>query len=286
MVLIAESGSTKTQWVFFDEQGQNWFTSVGLNPHYLDSSEICEIVRPIFKANIHKEVKHIYFYGAGVTDDEKKKTIQDGILRAFGYDISITPNSDIVAAAVSLWGDRQGLTGILGTGSNSCFWNGQTVSFQIPPLGFWLGDEGSGGCLGKSLVLCFLHDQLPQDLRHKFIQEYGELNRLDVLNKVFKEGRPNAYFGGFATFCNRNIENEFIADLVKNNFRQFFKLYISRYEPQHRNTLGIVGSMAHFFEKQVRDVAKEFGIIELKVLQKPIDGLVTFHQEYLSLRHG
>ena len=148
MIVIAESGSTKTDWRLLD-QNQTCYTSIGLNPYFVNAERISNEISPWISEI--KNISEIHFYGTGITDQQKSDIIKEGILKALGYEVKIYTYSDVIAAAKSIFGKEEGLACILGTGSNSCHWKGTEIIFQIPPLGFWLGDEGSGGHLGKTL---------------------------------------------------------------------------------------------------------------------------------------
>jgi glucosamine kinase len=278
MLLIAESGSTKTSWIVLSEPKVQ-FETKGINPYYQSANEITELLKPHFNHHIFTAIHQVYFYGTGITDSSKEAMVQLGVKNALGYEVVIEANSDVIAAARSLFGDKAGIAGILGTGSNSCFWDGKKIAFQVPPLGFWLGDEGSGGFLGKSLVLSYLHKSMPENLRTVFIKKYGELSRLDILEKAYKQSGPNTYFAEYAAFYSENIEHAFIQNLLDRNFELFFELYISKYPMLAESQIGFVGSVAFYFKENIEKIALKFGINEVKIIRKPIDGLVKYHQE-------
>jgi glucosamine kinase len=278
MLLIAESGSTKTSWIVLSEPKVQ-FETKGINPYYQTAAEITELLKPHFNLHINVAIHQVYFYGTGITDISKGAIVQAGVKNALGYELPIEANSDVIAAARALFGDRAGIAGILGTGSNSCFWDGAKISHQVPPLGFWLGDEGSGGYLGKSLVLSYLHANMPDELRVLFIKKYGDLGRLDILQKAYKESRPNTYFASYTTFYSENPENLFIQELLDINFNLFFELYLLKYPMLLESELGFVGSVAFYFKENIEKIASKYGINNVKIIRKPIDGLVKYHQE-------
>jgi glucosamine kinase len=278
MLLIAESGSTKTSWIVLSEPKIH-FETKGINPYYQSAAEITELLKPHFSHHIYTAIDKVYFYGTGITDKSKELIIAEGVKNSLGYALPVYAYSDVIAAARALFGDTKGIAGILGTGSNSCFWDGSQIAYQVPPLGFWLGDEGSGGYLGKSLVLSYLHSKMPLDLREIFIKKYGELGRLDILQKAYKESGPNTYFAGFATFYSENREHSFIQELLNSNFELFFELYISKYTMLAESQIGFVGSVAFYFKENIEKIALKYGINEVKIIRKPIDGLVDYHQE-------
>jgi glucosamine kinase len=278
MLLIAESGSTKTSWIILSEPRVQ-FETKGINPYYQSAAEITELLKPHFGHHINGAIHQVYFYGTGITDVSKEAVVISGVKNALGYEVSIEANSDVIAAARSLFGDQAGIASIFGTGSNSCFWDGQKIAHQVPPLGFWLGDEGSGGYLGKSLVLSYLHNKMPADLRAVFIKKYGELGRLDILQKAYKESGPNTYFASYATFYSENREHAYIQELLISNFELFFELYLLKYPMLLDSPIGFVGSVAFYFRENIEVVALKNGISKVKIIRKPIDGLVEYHQE-------
>lgn len=277
MILIAESGSTKTDWVFCGANYVHRFSTDGINPYFINADNISLKLKPIFQAELSEIPTQVNFYGTGITDETKSEIIKNGISKALETKPEINTYSDVVAAARALFGNDKGIACILGTGSNSCYWNGSLISHQVPPLGFWLGDEGSGGHMGKTLVLDYLHQNMDAEIRTKFIETFGNLNRLDILPKAYQESAPNKYFAGYTHFIRENIEHKYIAQLVKKSFTLFFDLYISKYPQAMDAVLGCVGSIAHVFEKQLKDCALDYGFESLKIVHKPIDELVKFH---------
>jgi glucosamine kinase len=278
MKLIAESGSTKTNWVVLSDEPYS-FETEGLNPYYVSAEQIALVLAPYFKLESLSAVDEVYFYGTGITDHAKSEIIKSGIVAAAKKALHIETYSDIYAATRSLFGKTAGLACILGTGSNSCIWSGTDISFQIPPLGFWLGDEGSGGHLGKLLVLSYLHKEMPEGIRAKFEERFGVLDRLDVLQNAYKQAKPNAYFASFATFFSEQSGDSFLKNLLEKSFRSFFELYILKYPNVSSLPLGFVGSVAYYFQDMIRALAAEYKLNTPIFVQKPITGLVDFHRE-------
>ncbi|MCP9769677.1 N-acetylglucosamine kinase [Lacihabitans sp. LS3-19] len=276
MILIAESGSTKTDWRLLD-QDQTCYTSIGLNPYFVDAERISAEISPWISKI--ENLKEVHFYGTGVTDQEKSEIIKKGILNALGYKVDIYTYSDVIAAAKSIFGIDEGIACILGTGSNSCFWNGSEISFQIPPLGFWLGDEGSGGHLGKSLILDYLHNEMPLDIRTLFEEKYGKIERVTIMTKSYKEALPNKYFANYTYFIFENLQFEYCKSLVKKSFEAFFQKYLLKYPNLKDEKIGFVGSIAFYFQDILKEICQNHEINIYKIIEKPIDGLVNFHQE-------
>lgn len=275
-VVIAESGSTKTDWKIILENEVLDFKTMGLNPYFVDSEGVFEAVKGFLNPRMG-EIQEVVFYGTGITDPEKGNLIAQGIFKALSKEVKFSAYSDIVAAARSLFGDDSGIACILGTGSNSCFWNGSEVAFQVPPLGFWLGDEGSGGHLGKSLILAYLHKELPSDVRKKFDDQFGAKDRLEIIKHAYQEEKPNRYFAAFTPFLHENLGNTFVEELVKQSFRLFVEKYLIKYPQTKTAPIGLVGSVAYYFREPLESVFAEYDLKVSKVVQKPIDALVEYH---------
>lgn len=281
MIVIAESGSTKTDWRIIGKEIHS-FETLGLNPYFVNADTITKELLPFLNHETPFQIKEVHFYGTGITDSSKGDIVAQGIKDALKQNVPVYTYSDVIAAARALFGDNEGLACILGTGSNSCFWNGQKISFQIPPLGFWLGDEGSGGHLGKSLLLSYLHKEMPQDIRERFEGIYGAKGRLEILNHAYQQEKPNRYFAQFCPFLHQNLSDPFCRELVENSFRLFAEKYLLKY-PQLRETqIGIVGSIAYHFKDVLQSVFSQYGLSIDRIVQKPIDALVTYHQIILQ----
>jgi glucosamine kinase len=278
MILIADSGSTKTDWRILDQNkvvGQT--QTVGFNPYYQDADSIAnELIinlLPICKGKITQ----VFYYGTGVTNDEKASIIKNAILKVFPTCTQIEAQSDVVGAARAVCGRTAGIACILGTGSNSIYFDGEKTGFQVPPLGFWLGDEGSGGHLGKTLILSYLHKEMAAEIRTKFEGEYGILDRLTVLENAYHKPFPNRYFASFSRFLFDNIDNVFCRNLAENCFLQFLEKYILKYPMCYEVSINFVGSIAFYYKDLLTKVADNQGIKINKVLKTPIDGLAEFH---------
>ena len=280
MILIAESGSTKTDWRLLNTEGTN-FTTAGLNPYFVTAEQVAAELLSHFVQHHDTHISEIHFYGTGITDDSKSAIIKEGILAALGYNTDIFTYSDVVAAARALFGNSSGIACILGTGSNTCFWNGTKIEFQIPPLGFWLGDEGSGGHLGKTLVLDYLHKEMPQNVRSIFEEKYGVLERTQILTKAYKEDKPNKYFASFSYFLYENDHENYCRELVAKSFEQFLEKYLLKYPNISTAPIGFVGSVAFYYSEILQEICEKHQLQIFKIIEKPIEELVKFHNRNL-----
>lgn len=278
MILIADSGSTKTDWRILDQNkvvGQ--IQTVGFNPYYQEADSIAnELILnllPLCKG----EISQVFYYGTGVTNDEKALVIKAAILKVFPTCSQIEAHSDVVGAARAVCGRNAGIACILGTGSNSIYFDGEKTGFQVPPLGFWLGDEGSGGHLGKCLILSYLHKEMPIEIRAKFEEKYGIMDRLMVLENAYHKPFPNRYFASFSKFLFDNLNNAFCHDLVKKCFLEFFEKYILKYPMCHEVSVNFVGSIAFYYKDLLTKVADSQRVSIGRILETPIAGLVDYH---------
>ncbi|WP_044172005.1 N-acetylglucosamine kinase [Flectobacillus major] len=285
MILIADSGSTKTDWRTISSDGQiAQFKTIGFNPYYQDTTSIADELRSTLAPKITNTITAIHFYGTGVTNLEKGQIIKDALALVFPAATDIQVNNDMLAAARALAGQDTGIVCILGTGSNSCFYDGYQIAHQIPPLGFWLGDEGSGGYLGKQLMLSYLHKEMPQELREKFEKRFGAKDRLEILDNAYHKPFPNRYFASFSKFLFDNRSHPFAYLLVYQSFEAFFDKYLLKYTDCQQYKIHFTGSVAFYYSDILRRVATEKGCTVGIIMESPIAGLTLFHQSVQSIQ--
>lgn len=279
MKLIADSGSTKTDWCVLD--GGNVVCRVaghGINPFQQSYEEIKRIVEDelVCRLGTADAISEIEFYGAGCRDD-KTQIMRDILSRAFVKADRVEVCSDMVGAARALFGNNEGLACILGTGANSCLYDGRGVVANVPPLGYILGDEGSGAVLGKLFVNALFKGGLSEQLRDKFLSESG-LTLAEIINKVYREPLANRFLAGMSVFIHKNLDDEALRSLVIDNFRNFFRRNVCQYK---RNDLpvGAVGSIAFYYHEQLECAAKLEGYELVKVVKSPMDGLILLNSK-------
>jgi glucosamine kinase len=280
MIIIAESGSTKTDWRLITSEGQvSQYKTIGFNPYYQTAESIADELRKNLLPNLSEtSITEVFYYGTGITNDEKASVIKQAICSVFPDVQTIEAYSDMLAAARALCGREAGIACILGTGSNSCFYDGENIAFQVPPLGFWLGDEGSGGNLGKQLILSYLHKELPEELRQKFNKRFGEKDRLEIIENAYQKPFPNRYFATFSKFIFDNRQHPFMYQLVSNAFGLFFEKYILKYPDYQQYKIHFTGSVAFYYSDILRRVATEKGCKAGIIMESPIAGLTLFHK--------
>lgn len=280
MILIADSGSTKTDWRLIDHQKSiHQAYSQGINPYFVSTHDITKIIEtellPALPNNIVNENIEIHFYGAGCSSTEKCNDVKNAIKSIF-KNAHIIVEHDLLAAARALCGYNEGLAAILGTGSNSCYYNGIEIIKNQPSLGFILGDEGSGAFLGKKLICDFLNEEMPIDISER-IKERFKITKDDVLENVYKKPFPSRYLASFSKFIYQNLKHEYCNQLAIDSFRLFFDRHICKYPRKGELPLGIVGSVGFYYSNIISRIADEKGIPMGKILESPIAGLTLYH---------
>lgn len=276
MRLIADSGSTKVDWRAIHSDGSvQKIATAGINPFFQTEEQIVSELQDNLVPDIGVSVKEIHFYGAGVSTPDQIKTLQNCFNKIFP-NATTNAYTDLLAAARALCGNSPGIAGILGTGANSCFYDGKDIVDNVPACGFILGDEGSGAVLGKKLVSDFFKRQLPADLNTLFIERYN-LTYGGVVAKVYKEPFPNRYLASFSLFLNENKNHPYIANLLRCGFKEFFTRNIMQYNYKE-NSVNLVGSVAFHYKDIITEVASELGITIGTIIKSPIDGLAEYHK--------
>lgn len=281
MILIADCGSTKIDWCLLKGEKVERFSTPGMNAVMLAPEEMLirmeNELRPAL-GDKAVEVKKVYFYGAGCISPQVCASVADAIKAIVKNADEVEVNSDLLAAARALCGHHAGIACILGTGSNSCYYDGKAIADNVSPLGYILGDEGSGATLGKILVGDVLKNQLPADLCEKFLAQY-QLDRLEIINRVYRQPQANKFLASLTPFLLENIERKEVRELVLNAFKAFFVRNIAWYAKHDAptRTVNFVGSIAHYYKEVLSEAAIRSGFIVGTVLKSPMDGLIQYH---------
>lgn len=277
MILLADSGSTKTDWCLVDQK--NSVTKVrtaGINPFFQSSEEIAnELATHLVPHLPTTHLDSVYFYGAGCTK-EKSPIVAEALKKQFEITGACEVATDMLAAARGLCGHQPGIACIMGTGSNSCAYDGKDITKNVSPLGFILGDEGSGAVLGRTLVGDVLKNQLPKDIVEAFHAEYG-LSYADIIDHVYRQKFPNRFLASFVPFLAKHIENKAIFDLVKENFRRFLVRNVKQYQGWEHLPIGFVGSIAYYFQQPLKEALEAEHMTIGKTIQAPMEGLIAYH---------
>lgn len=285
MILIADSGSTKTIWYLSPNpspigEGNKAvrFTTSGFNPFFWTTPDIVnEIKRKCPRNIIHhpSSIKHIFFYGSGCSSPARNKIISLALKKVFPK-AKAEVRHDLMGAARALFGNEKGIACILGTGSNSCLYDGKEIIKRIGGIGYVLGDEGGGAHIGLALIKALLNDELPENIQKKFLKEYA-ISKSKIIESVYNKKHPNRFLAIFAKFIRTHIDNAFLRALVHNCFEQFVDKHICKYENHKQIPVGFVGSIAFHFKDILTETAKEKNIILNKIIKSPIDELVKYH---------
>jgi glucosamine kinase len=280
MILLADSGSTKTDWCFSDGTNQKEFTTSGANPFFRGTDDMIEEWKNSPVSQLQGKVSDIFFYAAGVVNAEKAKVIKLA-LQFFFPEAEISVKTDLLAAAQATLGNEDGIACILGTGSNSCRYNGKEITAHVPPLGFILGDEGSGAVLGRQLVADFLKKIMPEEIRQLFQSRY-QIEYGDFLNSVYRHEKPNMFLAGFVPFLKENIQHEYCTFLVNNAFDLFITRNVAQYEEYQIQTVSFAGSVAWYFQKQIKAVFIKRRLHLGKIVKDPLLHLLKYHLKQKS----
>ena len=278
MILIADCGSTKIDWCVVNDGKvvEQIFTS-GINALLMTEEQI----RETLAAELAEKVKgyaieSVYDYGAGCLFDDICANVRRAIAHNVPTAKTIEVHSDLLAAARALCGQNEGIACILGTGSNSCYYNGKEIVDNVSPLGYILGDEGSGAVLGKLLVGDVLKNQLPKELCEKFLAEY-DLDRQKIIEGVYKKPAANRFLASLSPFLIKNIEEPAIHRLVLNAFKSFFVRNIENYSNYKSMPVSFVGSVAFYYKDVLAEAAKALDITIGTIIKSPMEGLVKYH---------
>lgn len=277
-ILIADSGSTKTDWCLLHQDGTaTRVQTKGLNPFHMTKEEIGEELKTALLPKLPtSEVCGVYFYGAGCTP-EKQPVVAQALRDCLMITDDCEVASDMLGAARAICGHKPGIACILGTGSNSCAFDGCRIIKNVSPLGYILGDEGSGAVLGRMLLGDIMKNQMPQHIIERFQEKYHFTNA-DIIERVYRQKLPNRFLAGFAPFLYENINEPCIEALVKDGFRSFLQRNVRQYDGWESLPIGFIGSIATVFRTQLGDVLVEEHMHQGQIIQAPMEGLVEFHK--------
>jgi glucosamine kinase len=276
-ILIADSGSTKTDWVLKHKEGVTRFQSAGMNPYYQTAEDIILVLTKEVFPFVDVDVSEIYFYGAGCADEASSRPVKDALLSCFRQASIVEVASDMLGASRGLCGREPGLACILGTGANNALYDGRNNVRSIGSLGFWLGDEGSGSFLGKILVVHYLQNELPKDLKVLFSKQFPDVNRLSALENAYKKPFPNRYFASFTHFIGMHIAHPFLNTLVRNAFGLFIEKYVLKHPESDGYKVHFTGSIAYYFRDILEALLCTKGLKVGRVLKSPMEGLLEYH---------
>lgn len=277
MILIADSGSTKTDWCLIDDKRERKIIqTIGINPYQMNASAIRDVLDKELQPYIYPDkIREIYFYGAGCSTERKCQTI-DNILQDFFPQAVIEVHHDLLGAARALCGHEAGIACILGTGSNSCYFDGSEIVENVVSLGYLFGDEGSGASMGKQLIMDYFHGILPSEITEKFNKQFNHSVEF-ILDAVYNQPRPSRFLASFSPFILENIGHPYVKNMVINCFDEFFSKNVSKYNNHKSVKVSFVGSVAFFFHDILFESAQKAGITTNKIYRSAIQGLCDYH---------
>ncbi len=276
MILLADSGSTKVDWRAIKDDGTIVsINTVGVNPVFVSKENIIEIFRKELLSVLGDGVEQVYFYGAGVVGDEIINTLNECFRAVFPKSVCYCA-SDVLAAARALCGHKPGIACIIGTGSNSCFYDGKDIAKNVKAGGFILGDEASGGYLGKRLVSDFIKGLLPKHIEEEFVKRY-DLDYPKIVAKVYREPVPSRFLASFSPFIFEFREDPHMKALIEDSFTQFITRNVFHYDYKNYD-VNFVGSIAFYYKEYLMAAASKLGVKVGTILKAPIDGLIEYHK--------
>lgn len=280
-IIIADSGSTKTDWEYVSGDDRLSWTTDGLNPYFHTRESIRKVVAGgKMSNNIPDAVSSIHFYGSGYGDPEHRDLIRD-VIKEIWMDTEVNVSTDLLGAARACLGSDRGVACIIGTGSNSCLYDGLQITDHIPSLGFIFGDEGSGSWIGKELIRRYFYREFPEDLSAMFESEF-EMNRDVILKTVYHKPQANRYIAGFANFTYRHRKHPYIRQLLRRGFELFVRSQVLKYEDIRSVDVGFVGSIAFLHQDILSRVLIRHELKPRVFVKSPMEGLVTYHLEKQS----
>jgi N-acetylglucosamine kinase-like BadF-type ATPase len=276
-ILIADSGSTKTTWCLLDGKRKKKIVSQGLSPYFMNTEQIESVLRKELLPKIkNSDIEFIYYYGTGCKHASMKSVVKSALKKVWGT-TDMQVEHDLLGAARALCGKEKGVACILGTGSNSCYYNGSKIMKNSPGLGFILGDEGSGSYLGKRVVQYFLYGTFEPDLMDRFKARFPESDAAAILDAVYNKPLPNRYLAGFTQFLAENRGHYMIENILEDGFNDFIFQHLFKYRETWTTPVHFTGSVAYGFRDVLSEMCKSFEIQIGKILKEPMDGLIQYH---------
>jgi glucosamine kinase len=280
-ILIADSGSSKTQWCLLTDNKKKMIFTQGISPYFLDDAALGKILtEELLPKTGAAVIDEIYYYGTGCSNSANSSLVKRGLKKIY-KGAKITVDHDLLGAAKALCGNEKGIACILGTGSNSCFYNGKKIVKNSPGLGYILGDEGSGTHLGKKELQYYLYNTFDAELMDKFKAKYSHTNA-EILDAVYKTEFPNRYLAGFVEFLLENRGHFMIENIIEDSLNDFFFNHVYKYRESWSMPINFVGSVAFGFKDLLEEMCLECEIKLGNVIKSPMDGLIKYHKKLMQ----
>ncbi|KYP13428.1 N-acetylglucosamine kinase [Flavihumibacter sp. CACIAM 22H1] len=276
-ILLADSGATKCEWCVVDKgKVKKTVFTIGISPYFLSVDQMEELVRRDLYAEISRfKIEAIYYYGTGCKNPANRKNVQKAIQRVFAG-IPVDVNHDLMGAARAVCQEKKGIACILGTGSNSCYYNGKSILKNSPGLGYVLGDEGSGAYLGKKVIQYYLYKTFDEELTYRFEEKF-KLRDVDILDHVYKQPLPNRFLAGFTHFLAENRGHYMVENIVEDGLNDFFFQHVIKYNESWKYPVHFVGGVSFGFRDVVADLCASYELELGKIMQHPMEGLIQYH---------
>ncbi len=283
MILIADGGSTKVDWIALDDDKKELFRvrTLGLNPAVVPEEELFNRITNTFQLiNIKEEIKEIHFYGAGC-GTPKPVAILKKVMESIFINAKVLIAEDMLAAVYASSGLDPAIVCILGTGSNSCYFDGKELQMKVASLGYTLMDEASGNYFGKLLIRDYYYEKMPKRIAEEFEKQY-DLEADAIKYNLYRQPNPNMYLASFAKFMFDFKDDKYIKKIIKKGFQEFFKYRILTYKVTEETPIYFIGSIAFYFRDILEKIAKKNNLSITDVIQRPIDNLIEFHRNHLN----
>jgi len=279
MILIADSGSTKTDWVLWNSDNDqiHSFKTIGLNPYFVNSQQVTEVVAEVLKDFDTSAVEKVYFYGSGCASKESIATLRNGLKPVCAHS-EIFIDHDLMAAARALFANKKGIACIIGTGSNACLYDGNKITKEAVSYGYIMGDEGSGNHLGRLLLKSIFSKRAPQEIIDAFRQDYPQVDLSYLLEELYHSDFPNRFLAGFSPFLYKYKKEDFIRGLIAQSFSQFIDEFVMDLMGNEKYPISFQGSIAYLYQDILEEVLQTKGLVMGSIIKEPITPLLSYHR--------
>ncbi|MFY7879126.1 MAG: BadF/BadG/BcrA/BcrD ATPase family protein [Lacibacter sp.] len=276
--LLADSGATKAEWCLLKGTKKKILFTQGISPYFMNTEQIVKMLNEELKPHLKREqIDVIHYYGTGCSNPDNIKSIRKALKQVFTTTSKIHVDHDLMGAARALCKNQKGIACILGTGSNSCYFNGKKIVKNSPGLGYVLGDEGSGAYLGRKVLQHFLYNSFDEELMARFNARF-KTNQIEILDKVYRQPLPNRYMASFAVFLSENRGHYMIENMLEDSFNDFFFNHLYKYKESWLYPINFVGGVAFGFKDVLKSLCELYGLQLGTVMKHPMEGLIAYHR--------
>lgn len=276
--LIADSGATKAEWCLIQGKKRKTIFTQGISPYFLNAEQISQILVNELLPFIGKTAIHeIYYYGTGCINTTNASIVKRALKNVFPTADNVEVTHDVMAAARGLYGDDKGVACILGTGSSTCYYNGKKITNNKPGLGYVLGDEGSGACLGKKVIQYYLYETFDEELKGRFELKFNTSKDL-ILENVYKRPMANRYLASFTPFLSENRGHYMVENIIEDSLNDFFFLHICKFRESWTQPVSFVGGISYYFKDVLQELCNSYEFTMGRILKNPMEGLSEYHK--------